>query len=266
MDYDILPFPPERKVIVEGGRYGTRRSIMHGLFEVDVTRARELLRSAASDGHGNVSFTAYVVACLAKAIESNPMVQAYRDWRGRLVVFRDVDVVTMIEAEAGTVAIPHIVRAANRMTVREISDEVRAIQARPEQSEQTGGLVALGKWMPGFAVQLSYRALRRDPHRFKQAAGTVIVTAVGMFGKGGGWGITFLPLHTLGLLVGGITQRPGVHDGAITIRDYLSLTLSIDHDVVDGAPAARFAATLREIIESAVLLEDGTNATAARVR
>ena len=48
MDYDILPFPPERKVIVEGGRYGTRRSIMHGLFEVDVTRARELLRSSAS--------------------------------------------------------------------------------------------------------------------------------------------------------------------------------------------------------------------------
>ena len=39
-------------------------------------------------------------------------------------------------------------------------------------------------------------ALRKYPHRFKQVAGTVIVTAVGMFGKGGGWGITFLPLHT----------------------------------------------------------------------
>lgn len=259
MDYDILPFPPERKVIVEGGRYGTRRSIMHGLIEVDVTRARELLRSLATDGHSNLSFTAYVVACLAKAIESNPMVQAYRDWRGRLVVFHDVDVVTLIEAEAGAVAVPHIVRAANRKTVREISDEVRAIRARPEQSEQTGGLVALGKWMPGFAIHLSYRALRKNPHRFKQAAGTVIVTAVGMFGDGGGWGITFLPLHTLGLLVGGITQRPGVYDGMIMIREYLSLTLSIDHDVVDGAPAARFAATLREIIQSAVLLEDGTD-------
>ena len=161
---------------------------------------------------------------------------------------------------------PHIVRAANRKTVWEISDEVRAIQARPEKSGQTGGLVAFGKWMPGFAVHLSYKALRKDPHRFKQVAGTVVVTAVGMFGKGGGWGITFLPLHTLGLLVGGITQRPGVHDGAIAIREYLSLTLSIDHDVVDGAPAARFAAALREIIESAVLLEEGPSATAARVR
>ena len=118
--------------------------------------------------------------------------------------------VTLIEAVAGAVAVPHIVRAANRRTVWEISDEVRAVQARPESSEQTGGLVALGKWMPGFAVQLSYKALRKDPHRFKQVAGTVVVTAVGMFGKGGGLGITFLPLHTLGLLVGGITQRPGV--------------------------------------------------------
>jgi hypothetical protein len=155
---------------------------------------------------------------------------------------------------------PYIVRAANRKTVWEISDEVRAVQSRPGKSGQTGGLVALGKRIPGFAVQLSYKAPRKDPNRFKQVAGTVVVTAVGMFGKGGGWGITFLPLHTLGLLVGGITQRPGVHDGAIAIREYLSLTLSIDRDVVDGAPAARFAATLREIIKSAVVLEDSTSA------
>lgn len=256
MAYDIYAFPAERRTIVAGGRYGTRRSIIHALIEVDVTRARELLR-ASTEGGRSLSFTAYVVACLARAVESNPMVQAYRDWRGRLVVFRDVDVVTMIEAKEGTVAVPHIVRAANRKTVAAISDEVRAIQARPESSQQTGGLVAFGAHMPGFALQLAYRALRKDPHLFKRVAGTVIISAVGMFGKGGGWGITFLPLHTLGLLVGGIVQKPGVHGGVITVRDYLSLTISIDHDVVDGAPAARFVATLREIMESASLLGEG---------
>jgi hypothetical protein len=43
-----------------------------------------------------MSFTAFIVASLSRAVASIPQVQAYRDWRGRLVVFHDVDVVTMI--------------------------------------------------------------------------------------------------------------------------------------------------------------------------
>ena len=39
-------------------------------------------------------------------------------------------------------------------------------------------------------------------------------------------------------------------DGKIAIRDYLCVTLSFDHDIVDGAPAARFVSRLRELIES----------------
>jgi pyruvate/2-oxoglutarate dehydrogenase complex dihydrolipoamide acyltransferase (E2) component len=71
-----------------------------------------------------------------------------------------------------------------------------------------------------------------------------------MFGKGGGWGIGFLPTHNLGITVGGISQKPGVKDGEILVRDYLNLTLSFDHDIIDGAPAARFANKITEIIES----------------
>ena len=182
MDYDILPFPPERKVIVEGGRYGIRRSIMHGLFEVDVTRARELLRSRRATDIATCHSPPMSWPVSPKPSRPPPGASLPRLARPALV-FHDVNVVTMIEAEAGAVAVPHIVRVANRKTVREISDEVRAIRARPEQSEQTGGLVTLGKWMPGLAVQLSYKALRKNPYRFKQVAGTVIVTAVGMFGN-----------------------------------------------------------------------------------
>lgn len=47
-------------------------------------------------------------------------------------------------------------------------------------------------------------------------------------------------------------------DGRIEIREYLSLTLSFNHDVIDGAPAARFAQRLKELIESAYGL--GVNA------
>jgi pyruvate/2-oxoglutarate dehydrogenase complex dihydrolipoamide acyltransferase (E2) component len=51
------------------------------------------------------------------------------------------------------------------------------------------------------------------------------------------------------LTVGGIAQKPGMVDGRIEPREFLSLTISFDHDIVDGAPAARFAARLKSLIE-----------------
>lgn len=259
MEYEVLPFPSEREIVIDAGRLASRRHIVHALIEVDVTRARELLRGSTARRGVSLSFTAFVVASLAKAIESNPIVQAYRDWRGRLIVFHDVDVVTMIEPGAGAVAVPHIIRAANRKTVRESSDEIRSIQTDPEESAQRK-VLTLGPKAPRFARRFFYWALRKNPRWFKRAAGTAVVTSVGMFGRGGGWGIGFLPMHTLGVTVGGIAEKPGVHDDAIRIREYLSLTISFDHDIVDGAPAARLAKTLRELIESAsVLSEDASD-------
>jgi len=49
--------------------------------------------------------------------------------------------------------------------------------------------------------------------------------------------------------VGAVAQRPGVVDTRVEAREHLALTLSVDHDVVDGAPAARFAAELRTLLE-----------------
>lgn len=54
-------------------------------------------------------------------------------------------------------------------------------------------------------------------------------------------------------------MEPGVHDDAIRIREYLNLTISFDHDIVDGAPAARFAKSLRELIESASVLSEAAS-------
>ncbi len=78
-----------------------------------------------------------------------------------------------------------------------------------------------------------------------------------MFGKGAGWGIP-LPSHSLWITVGGIGEKPGVVGGQITLREYLSLTISFDHETIDGAPAARFTAMLKELIESAYGLGDST--------
>ena len=60
------------------------------------------------------------------------------------------------------------------------------------------------------------------------------------------------------MTVGGIAEKPGVVNGTIAIREYLSLTISFDHDIIDGTPAARFTERLKELIESGYGLFDST--------
>lgn len=256
LNYDLLPFDRNRELVVDAGYLAARRHIVYGLVEVDVTRARELLRiSAGSDGRP-LSFTAFIVANLARAVAADPSVQAYRTLRRRLVVFHDVDVVTMVEPAPGSVAIPHIVRGAQSKSVREISDEIRSVQASPDRGKEQGRLVAVAPHLPRFIRLLFFSTLKANPHWFKRMEGTVVVTSVGMFGRNhSGWGIAFLPTHTLGLTIGGIGWKPAVHQGVVRPREFLDLTIGFDHDVVDGASAARFAKRLVDSIESAVLLE-----------
>jgi pyruvate/2-oxoglutarate dehydrogenase complex dihydrolipoamide acyltransferase (E2) component len=66
---------------------------MHGLLDVDVTEARRLL----STSEPPLSLTAFIVASVARAVGAHPQVHAYRDWRGRLVEHRHVDVQALIE-------------------------------------------------------------------------------------------------------------------------------------------------------------------------
>ncbi|HSN67825.1 MAG TPA: 2-oxo acid dehydrogenase subunit E2, partial [Thermoanaerobaculia bacterium] len=123
-------------------------------------------------------------------------------------------------------------------------------------AQRSGLLMRLSAFTPGFLRRLFFRALRKDPHWLKRAAGTTLVTAVGMFGIGAGWAVGIVPLHTFCLTVGGITRKPGLVDGRVEPREYLALTASIEHDIVDGAPAARFAKHLRELIEGAEVLQE----------
>jgi pyruvate/2-oxoglutarate dehydrogenase complex dihydrolipoamide acyltransferase (E2) component len=77
-----------------------------------------------------------------------------------------------------------------------------------------------------------------------------MVTAVGMFSRGASWGIP-KPSQTLTVTLGGIAEKPGVVDGQVVPREFLHITVSVDHDVVDGAPAARFGNELMTLIENA---------------
>ena len=78
----------------------------------------------------------------------------------------------------------------------------------------------------------------------KDMNGTVSLTSVGMFGNGVGWGIP-VSNHTLQITPGGIGEKPAFVNGQVENREYLCATISIDHDIVDGAPAARFRQRLK---------------------
>jgi pyruvate dehydrogenase E2 component (dihydrolipoamide acetyltransferase) len=50
--------------------------------------------------------------------------------------------------------------------------------------------------------------------------------------------------------VNAISLRPVRRDGAVEFVDYIGLSLTCDHQVIDGAPGARFLQAVREQIES----------------
>ena len=52
------------------------------------------------------------------------------------------------------------------------------------------------------------------------------------------------------------SHRNHVQNGQIEAREYLNLTLSFDHDIVDGVPATRFTRKLIDLIETATVLEE----------
>ena len=147
--------------------------------------------------------------------------------------------------------------AANRKTVREIHHEIRAAQVQ----DVTKDLMRFQS-LPTFLFKPYLWIFtwigRTHPRMWKKNVGTVGITAVGMFGNGAGWGIPPAPPTPLMMTVGGIGQKPGVVDGHIAIRDYLSLTVSFDHELIDGAPAARFTERLKDLIESGYGLPDST--------
>ncbi|WP_202932734.1 2-oxo acid dehydrogenase subunit E2 [Halorussus salinus] len=157
------------------------------------------------------------------------------------------------ELDGGRIGVPHVVRAANRRSVRSIHDEIRRVQADAASGPE-GGLAALARRLPGFVRRQLWRLPQWFPSRWKDLAGTVAVSSVGMFASGNGWAVSPTN-YTLQLNVGGIGTKPGLVDGELRSREFLSLTVTFDHDVVDGAPAARFVRPLGERLEAGTGLD-----------
>jgi pyruvate/2-oxoglutarate dehydrogenase complex dihydrolipoamide acyltransferase (E2) component len=249
-DYQVIPFPKIRRLMVDGGRLARQKHVIHGLVEMDVSCARQTIREHKSRTGETLSFTAFVMTCLGRAIDMNKHMQAYRTWWDKLVLFDDVDVNTMFEVEvAGRKIIrPHIIRAVNTKTFRDIHEEIRAFQAKHEGGREAN-FIGWFVLLPAFIRRLFLGFLFKSPSILKEMNGTVSLTAVGMFGSGAGWALP-VTNHTLQITLGGIAEKPTFVNGQIENHEYLCVTISLDHDIIDGAPAARFIQRLKELIES----------------
>jgi pyruvate/2-oxoglutarate dehydrogenase complex dihydrolipoamide acyltransferase (E2) component len=65
---------------------------------------------------------------------------------------------------------------------------------------------------------------------------------------------------TLTLTIGTIEKKPALQDGQLVERDVVHLVLSVDHDVVNGAPLMRFTERFKQLLrDGTVLLPEVTD-------
>ncbi|WP_194793303.1 2-oxo acid dehydrogenase subunit E2 [Raineyella fluvialis] len=241
-----------RRALAMGQNVAVRRHLMYALVEADLTEPRRLLREHRERTGERLSQTAYVVSCVARALAEFPELNAFR--RGRSLVFLDeVIIEVLLERRIGDQpAVGYLpVRRADTKSFREVHDEIRAGQAARHET------IAGQRWLemvPLALTPLLMWGMRRSI-RWGLRMGVAGVNNLGLGTGTAGWG--FAPgAGTLAVTIGGITRRPIWVEGRLADREIADITLTFDHDVIDGAPAARFARRLVELLAEGASLRD----------
>jgi pyruvate/2-oxoglutarate dehydrogenase complex dihydrolipoamide acyltransferase (E2) component len=262
--YDIAPFTKKRQNIALILDEGKKKHNIHGLIEVDVTDSRKKMKRYKNEKNKSISLTAWIITCIAKAVSENKIINTFRLGRRKTVVFEDIDIPIAVERELNgkPVTMAYIIRKANEKDVFEITREIRNIQNEKiyKDSQILGqNLTKFEKIIlksPLFIKKLAIVLSRRNAIFRKKHMGTIGVTAIGMKGRFPGWAIPLASTTSTLIVVGGISKKPGVIKNEIKIREYLNLTITVDHDIVDGGPLARFIDRLIDLIENSYGLEN----------
>jgi pyruvate/2-oxoglutarate dehydrogenase complex dihydrolipoamide acyltransferase (E2) component len=261
--YEIKHFTKNRQNIVLILKEGKRKHNIHGLIEVDVTSGRNIIRDYKIKHNINISFTGWLIKCISQAISEHKIINTSRQGRRKIISFDDVDIPIPVERTINDdqITMAYIIRKANTKSVLEITKEIRDIQKEKiDYDTQVLGknLTSFEKIIlksPIFVKKIAIYLVRKNALFRKKHIGTVGVTAIGMKGKFPGWAIPLSGATPSIIVVGGINKKPGVVNNKIEIREYLHLTITVDHDIVDGGPLARFVDRLIELIENNYGLE-----------
>jgi pyruvate dehydrogenase E2 component (dihydrolipoamide acetyltransferase) len=218
--YRDIPLTPVRRVIARR-LAESKRDIPHFYLSAEC-RMDDLLALRARLRLGPrplvLSVNDFVIRACALALSDVPEVNAA--WAEDAIRrFDDVDVAVAVSTDGGLIT--PIIRRADTKSLGVISDEMAGLAARA----RSGGL---------------------RPAEFQ--GGGFTISNLGMYGVRDFAAIINPPQAAI--LAVGVEARPMVIDGALAVGQAMTLTLSVDHRIVDGAVAARFLAALKGHLQS----------------
>ena len=128
--YQVKPFTKYRRNIELITKEGWRKRNTHTIIEIDVTNAREMIQKHKEKTGETISFTAWVIKCVAQTLSENKDFNAYRHGKKKIIVFDDIDIAVPIEKIINDEARPRVclIRKANEKSIKEISNEIRIVQ------------------------------------------------------------------------------------------------------------------------------------------
>ncbi len=190
-------------------------------MDADFSEAARL-RKQLQEGGLELSFTDIIMKATAHALRAMPLMNSTWTDRG-LFIYQDVNIGIAVALEDGLV-VP-VVKGADELTLRMVH----------ERSAQLADKARTGKLDPS-----------------DHEGGTFTITNLGMYDVESFTAIINQPESGI-LAVGKIIERPVVISGQIAIRPLATLSLTYDHRVIDGAPAAQFLRLVKSNIENPLL-------------
>ena len=185
----------------------------------------DLNAKAPEKGEGvyKLSVNDFVIRAAAAALRKVPAANAAWSDEG-VVMFDAVDVSVAVAVPGGLIT--PIIRNADGKGLASISNEMKGLAARAKE-----GKLKLEEFQ----------------------GGTFSISNLGMFGIKDFAAVINPPQGCI-LAVGAGEQRPVVKNNALAIATVMSVTLSVDHRVVDGAIGAEYLAAFKKLIEDPITL------------
>lgn len=216
-----------RGVIAERMAASARSVARVTLFmDVDATEfvaLRERLKTKVSEAWGFApGYNDLLIRVVATALRQYPYMNA-RITPDAIEYLNPVHVGMAVDTDRG-LTVP-VVRNADQKNLRQIGSELRVLVDRARKG-------------------------RSLPDDF---GGTFTITSLGPMDVDGFTPIINVPEAAI-LGVGRIADKAVVYKGQLAARKMMTLSLAFDHRITDGAPAARFLKTIKELIEEPFLL------------
>ncbi len=224
-----IPLSGMRKVIAER-LLASKRQIPHFYLHIEVD-AGELVRlraqvNAAMEkaGVGKLTINDFILRAAVMAATRVPRVNAA--FAGDVIVeYANVHLAVAVAVEEGLLT--PVIREAQKKSLRQISEAVKDLANRA-------------------------RTQRLKPEEYQ--GGTLTVSNLGSYGIESFWAVINPPQAAI-LSVGAIVRKPVVNpEGQMVAGERMSVGLSADHRVVDGAIGAQYLAELRQLLENPALL------------